>query len=47
VCLDNSFRDVEPEAGAGPAGLARLPEAIEEMREILCWDTRPGVRDGE
>src|SRR5258705_6805091 len=45
--LDDPLRDREPEADAGTRGLPRLPEAVEDVWEVLGRDARAGVADRE
>src|SRR5688500_5640910 len=47
VGLDDAFRDREPEPETAPIRLARLPEAIEQMRLRLVRYSRPGIGDLE
>src|SRR5690606_40475473 len=47
VCLDDATRDGQSEAGTCTPRALRLPERLEEVRELLLRDPRPGVRDAE
>src|SRR5438128_9395976 len=39
--------DGEPQTGAQPGGLPRLPEALKDMRDLIRSDPGPGVADRE
>ena len=47
VRLDEAFDDPQPEAGAVALLAAHAPEAIEQVRQVLVGDPRPGVDDRE
>src|SRR5690606_17179009 len=47
VCLREATGDGEPEARSLARTLARLPERIEEMRQLRLGDAGTGVRDRE
>src|SRR5438552_17703947 len=45
--LHDPLGDGEPQTGAQPGGLPRLPEALEDMRDLIRSDPGPGVGDRE
>src|SRR2546430_16378851 len=47
VRLHDPFGDGEPQTGAQPGGLPRLPETLENMRELIRGDPGPGIGDRE
>jgi hypothetical protein len=47
VRVDDAFRDREAEADAAAIAAARLPEAIEQVIEMLLRNARTGVGDAE
>src|SRR5437763_9746225 len=47
VRVHDPLGDGEPQTGAQPRGLPRLPEALEDMRELIRCDPGPGVGDRE
>ncbi len=49
MSFDNTFHDCQTKAQARPAALllARLPESVEEVRQLLGGDSGAAVRDPE
>src|SRR5438874_6920322 len=45
--LHDALGDGEPQTSAQPGGLSRLPEALEDMRDLSRSDPGPGVGDRE
>src|ERR1043165_7832255 len=47
MCVDDTLDNREAEADAAPLLAGRLPEAVEDVRDLLAGDTRSGVAHGE